>query len=189
VSDFAQAPPAEVDFGIEIEFTPNSPDPSRVYRAMTNLIQACQSIDIKLAQTIGPQIKPVLFLEDIRTGSLTTFLRSALESFDDDAIKNLEWKKLVGSYLVKGKRVLVNYLKDRETMRDFRFEGKKLTARVVDTRWLGEFHKGRVTLHPGDALDVAAEETVKYGYDQEVLAKHYRVTQVRSVIPRADSPQ
>lgn len=263
---------------------------------MTNLIEACQSIDIKLAQTIGPQIKPILFLEDIRTGSLTTFLRSVLESFDDDGIKNLEWKKLVGSYLVKGKRVMVNYLKDRETIQnseeiydlqrviadaaretgtielpgykllpamevaqsvlllsegtsplgpgdsakylspdgiteinssfrvtsdqieevltqrtimnpcnlilkvkrpdflgdsmwDFRFEGKKLTAKVIDTRWLGEFHQGRVTLHPGDALDVAAEETVKYGYDQEVLAKHYRVTQVRSVIPRTDSPQ
>ena len=65
---------------------------------MTNLIEACQSIDIKLAQTIGPQIKPILFLEDIRTGSPTTFLRSVLESFDDDGIKNLEWKKLVGSY-------------------------------------------------------------------------------------------
>lgn len=281
----------DVDFGIEIEFKPNSPDPARVYRSMTNLIEACQSIDIKLAQSLSPQIKPVLYLENIETGSLTTFLRTVLESFDDDAIKNLEWKKLVGAYLVKAKRRMVDYLKDRETIQnsreifdlqqvisdaaretravdlpeyqalpagevaqsvfllsegttplgpddhakylspdgtieinrsfrvtkerieevltqktvvnprdlilkvkkpdflgdsmwEFRFAGRKLDAKVIDDKWLSEFHQGNVTLHPGDALDVAAEETIKYGYDQEVLATHYRVLQVRTVIPR-----
>jgi hypothetical protein len=35
-------------------------------------------------------------------------------------------------------------------------------------------------------LDVAIEETIKYGYDKEVLATHYRVLQVRAVIPRGE---
>jgi hypothetical protein len=76
-----------------------------------------------------------------------------------------------------------------DSMWDFRYEGKKLTAKVIDSRWLQNFHQGSVTIHPGDALEVAAEETVKYGYDQEVLAKHYRVIEVRSVIPRAEAQQ
>jgi hypothetical protein len=283
----------DVDFGIEIEFKPNSPDPARVYRSMTNLIDACQLIDIKLAQSLNPELKPVLYLENIEVGSLTTFLRSVLESFDDDAIKNLEWKKLVGAYLVKAKRRMVDYLKDRETIQnsqeiydlqrvisdaareartvelpkyrtlpagevaqsllllsegttplgpddhakyltpdgtveinrsfrvtperieevltqqtvinprdlilkikkpdflgdsmwEFRFDGRKLPAKVIDEKWLSEFHQGNVTLHPGDALDVAIEETIKYGYDKEVLATHYRVLQVRAVIPRGE---
>lgn len=287
--------PFEIDFGIEIDFKPNTPDPSRVFRAMTGLIQACQEVDIRLAGTLGLRISPILFLEDIRTGSLTAFLRSALEGIDDDALKALEWKKLVGSYLVKGKRVLVDYLKNRETIQsgeeirdlqavianaaretraieivdykalpapqvaecifllsqstlpltegdrakylspdgdseintsfrvtperieevltqttivnprdlilkvkkpdflgdsmwDFRFEGRRLPAKVADVEWLAEFHRGAVTLHPGDALFVAAEETVKYGFDQEVLVKHYKILKVRHVIPKSDLP-
>jgi hypothetical protein len=292
MSAFVQVPFDEVHFGIEIDFKPNTPDPARVYRAMTGLIEACQAIDIKLAGTIGPRITPVLFLEDIQTGSLTTFLRSMLESVDDDALKGLEWKKLIGAYLVKGKRVMVNYLKDTiqgseeiyelqlviadaareagalevpgykplpaievaqsvlllsegttplapddrakylspegvteintsfrvtperieevltqrtivnprdlilkvkkpdflgDSMWDFRYDNKRLTAKVADSKWLQEFHQGKVTLHPGDALDVAAEETVKYGYDQEVLATHYKVVQVRAVIPKGSN--
>src|ERR1039458_9261155 len=66
--------------------------------------------------TITQRIGPFFFLENIQTGSLTTFLRSALESVDDDALKGLEWKKLVGAYLVRAKRIMVNYLKDRETI-------------------------------------------------------------------------
>ena len=294
MSTSTPVPLDEVHFGIEIDFKPNTPDPARVYRSMTGLIEACQAIDIKLAGTVGPQITPILFLEDIRTGSLTTFLRSALEGLDDDALKGLEWKKLIGSYLVKGKRVMVNYLKNRETIQnsqeiydlqtviaeaaketgalevpgykplpaieaarcvlllsegttplgpddrarylspdgpeeintsfrvtpdrieevltqrtivnirdlilkvkkpdflgdsmwDFRYDNKKLTAKVADLKWLQDFHQSTVTLHPGDALDVAAEETVKYGYDQEVLATHYKVIQVRAVIPKESS--
>jgi hypothetical protein len=283
--------PYDVAFGIEIEFKPNSPDPARVYRAMTELIEACQLTDIDLAGTISPNIKPVLFLEDIRIGSLTTFLRAGLESVDDDALKGLEWRRLVGAYLVKGKRVMIDYLRGRETIQnseeiynlqaviadaaretgalevpgyralpvakvaecvrllsdgtaplgpddrakylspdgvveinrsfrvtpetieelltertivnprdmilkvkkpdflgdsmwDFRFEGKKFSAKVIDSEWLSRFHRGAVTLRPGDALDVAAEETVRYGYDQEVIATHYKIVEVRDVIPR-----
>jgi hypothetical protein len=72
-----------------------------------------------------------------------------------------------------------------DSMWDFRFEGKKFSAKVIDLGWLGEFHRGGITLRPGDALDVAAEETVRYGYDQEVIATHYKVVQVRDVIPRS----
>jgi len=292
MSEAAQAPlQPDVDFGLEIEFKPHSPDPARVYRAMTELIEACQQVDIDLAGSISPRLKPVLFLEDIRTGSLTTFLRESLESIDDDALKALEWKKLVGAYLVKGKRMIVGYLKNRETieskeevydlqaviteaarqtgaaelptykplpagkvagsvlllsaastalapddraqylspdgpveintrfrvtqerieevlteqtiinhpdmilkvkkpdflgdsMWDFRHEGKRLPAKLADSGWLQQFHSGTIVLRPGDALDVAAEETIRYGYDQEVLAKYYKVLRVRRVISR-----
>jgi hypothetical protein len=280
-----------VDFGITIDFRPNTPDPARVYRSMTTLIEACQAVDIDLAGAVDPSLKPVLFLENIQVGSLTTFLRSVLESVDDDAIKNLEWKKAIGSYLVKAKRVMVDFLKERETieqgadlydlqaviaraaaetgaaarddyrpppvlkvanavrlisdgtkplgdddrasylspegpveinrsfrvtpeqieevltettivnprdmilkvkkpdflgdsMWDFRWDGRRLPARVMDAGWLADFHRGLHPLNPGDALDVAVEETVRYGYDKEVLATHYRVLRVRRVVSR-----
>src|ERR1035441_9360347 len=57
MSSAAQVP-FDVAFGIEIDYKPGTPDPARIYRAMTSLIEACQAIDIKLAKTVGPQLKP-----------------------------------------------------------------------------------------------------------------------------------
>jgi hypothetical protein len=281
----------DVSFGISIDFTTKSGDPSRVFRSMTSLIQAFQAVDLVFAGPISPSIRPILLLEDIQTGSLTTFLRVALESIDNDGLKGLEWKKLVGAYLVKGKGLIVNYLKDRETIQspeelydlqkviaaaaretgvvtistyappspiaiaksvrliseatrpldpsdraiylspdgvseintgfevseerieqlltertivnskdmllkvkkpdflgssmwDFRFEGRPLPAKVLDVEWLKQFRNGHIGLRPGDALDVAAEEEVHYGFDGEVLATHHRVVVVRGVVSR-----
>src|SRR5205823_2157323 len=69
-----------------------------------------------LARFLGPTIKPVLYLEEIQTGSITTRLRSMLEGIDDDAIKGLDWKKFLGSYVVKGKKNMVEYLGRRATL-------------------------------------------------------------------------
>jgi hypothetical protein len=46
MSAFLQSPLDEIHFGIEIDLKPGTPDPARVYRAMTGLIEDCQPIDI-----------------------------------------------------------------------------------------------------------------------------------------------
>jgi len=69
-----------------------------------------------------------------------------------------------------------------DSMWDFRFEGRKISAKVVDQNWISEFHKRNVSLHPGDCLHATVEETVKYGADGEVIAIHYRVIQVGGVL-------
>ncbi|MCL5743251.1 MAG: hypothetical protein M1541_04865 [Acidobacteria bacterium] len=290
--DAISMPPA-IDFGLKIDFQANTPDPSRVFRAMTGLIEACQAIDLDLAKSISAQANPVLLLEDIRTGSLTAFLRSTLQSIDDEALRTLDWRQIVGAYLVKGKRVMVDFLRDRgtinsreeiydlervlseaaretgalrlpsysplpagrlaesvrilsdataplalndraiylssdgesdintsfrvtpevieevlteqtlvseremilkvkrpdflgEAMWEFRFQGRKISAKVLHAEWLQSFHRGTVTLHPGDALYGVVRETVKYGFDREVIATHYEVVRVLQVIPREE---
>src|SRR2546422_288088 len=106
------------DFGIKLEFEPNSPRPSRIFRTMTGLIEACEEIDNDLAASISIRVQPVLVLEDIEAGSVTAWLKYVLESVDDDALKNLEWKKIVGAYLVKGKRKLIEFIERRSTIRE-----------------------------------------------------------------------
>lgn len=113
----AVAFPRPIDFGIQLEFEPNSEEPSRIFRAMTGLIEACEMIDKDLAGSISLRVRPVLVLQGIEAGSLTAWLKYVLSSIDDDAVKNLDWKRAVGAYLVKGKRKMVQFLDDRSTIK------------------------------------------------------------------------
>jgi hypothetical protein len=98
------------DFGLEIEFRPDSPDPSRIFRCMLSLISAFEFLDRQLVRSIDVKIEPVLLLEDIATGSIRTWLRSALQATDDSALKEGDWKKVVGNYLYRAKYFLINKL-------------------------------------------------------------------------------
>jgi hypothetical protein len=97
-------------FGIEIDFKKGSENPSRVFRALTELIEAFQQIDKALVSSIDSSIEPVGIIEDVEEGSIRTWLAYALRSVDDAALKDGEWKKVVGSYLVRGKYIILNFL-------------------------------------------------------------------------------
>src|SRR6202047_5478333 len=107
--------PVEADFGIEIGFKPGSDAPSRVFRTMTALIEAFETVDRELVNSVA-RVQPVLLLEDIEVGSIKTWLRTQLEALDDQALKSGEWKKVLGIYLVKAKYIIIDFLKGRSTI-------------------------------------------------------------------------
>src|ERR1035437_1441029 len=100
-------------FGIEINFEPHSSAPARVFRTMTALIDAFQEIDGFLAQSVTSALQPVTLLEDIEAGSLRAWLRNSLDAVDDDTLKSGDYKKLVGVFLVKAKRVMIKWTENR----------------------------------------------------------------------------
>lgn len=108
------AMPDPTQFCIKIDFERGSEGPSRVFRAMSALIEACEATDRTLLRSITPTLEPILLLEDIETGSLMSIIREALETLDDEALRDGDVKKIIGSYLVKGKHRMVKWLKERE---------------------------------------------------------------------------
>lgn len=98
------------DFCIEIDYAKNSPNPSRVFRAMSDLIEALESVDHTLLEPLELKLEPVFLLEDIETGSVRTWLIQRLQSVDDDALKSGDYKKVIASYLVKGKYAAIDFL-------------------------------------------------------------------------------
>ena len=106
----------DADFCIEIDFEKGSGNPSRVFRAMSDLIDALQETDRSLIKSIDGKIEPVLLLEDVETGSIKAWLRQALESVDDDGLKSGDWKKVVGSYLVKSKYLMIDFLEKKTSI-------------------------------------------------------------------------
>lgn len=100
----------KTDFCIEIDFQKGSESPSRVFRTMTELIETFQDIDNDLVQSIDEKLEPVIIIEDIEVGSLKTWLSSRIRDIDDEALKELDWKPIVGSYLVKGKYIILDFI-------------------------------------------------------------------------------
>jgi hypothetical protein len=103
----------KADFCIEIDFEKGAESPSRVFRAMTEIIETFQDIDKALVESIDVKIEPIVVIEDIEAGSIKTWLSYALRAVDDDALKNIDWKKQVGKYLVKAKYFVLNFIEDK----------------------------------------------------------------------------
>ncbi len=81
---------------------------------MSEFIEAFHELDKCLAKSFSIDIQPVLVLQDIESGSIRTRLSSVLKLIDDEALKDLDWKKQVGKYLVKAKHKVIKFL-DQQT--------------------------------------------------------------------------
>lgn len=108
--------PSEVDFCIKIDFEKKSDNPTRIFRTITELLDSFHQLDLDLVHSIDTKIEPTLLLEDIEVGSLKVWLTSTLSSIDDEGLKTLEWKKIVGEYLVRAKYLFINFLSDKQTI-------------------------------------------------------------------------
>jgi hypothetical protein len=104
------------EFSIKIDYKKDSGNPSRVFQVMADLVDAFQHIDKRLAELIDVNIEPVLLLEDVHSGSIQAWLRTALKSNPDDSIYPGNWKPLIGQFLIKGKKSLIDFMKDRSTI-------------------------------------------------------------------------
>lgn len=97
-------------FELKIDFERGSGNPTRVFRSMTSLIEATSDFDSDLISSIGARVKTDLILEDIQTGSLRSQLSSALKEIDGEALRSGDWKRVLGTYLEKGRLTLIEKL-------------------------------------------------------------------------------
>jgi hypothetical protein len=103
----------KADFGLEIQFVSGTADPGRVFRTMSQLIGAFELLDRQLIRSIDLTIEPILLLEDVESGSLKTWLGNHLMSIDDSALKDGDWKKVIGHYLVRAKYVIIDWTQQK----------------------------------------------------------------------------
>lgn len=101
-------------FQIYIDFVKSEGDPSRVFHSMAELIEAFEQIDLNLAGMFGGSTATQLVLDDLEAGSLRSWLRNIILSVPDEAIAELDLKKLVGHFLLKAKYKIVEWLAENE---------------------------------------------------------------------------
>jgi hypothetical protein len=79
--------PDSNEFSLKIDFERGTPAPSRVFRAISELIEAFEATDGIVAPTISPRITSILLLQAIETGSLVSRLKQVVESVDDGELR------------------------------------------------------------------------------------------------------
>jgi len=101
-------------FELTVDFKKGSGDPSRVFKAMTGLIESVQSLDKHLSVSISPSIQTELILQDIQAGSLIAKLKNVVEKLPDEALKQGEIKQVIGHFLVEGKHKFVDWCSSKK---------------------------------------------------------------------------
>ena len=278
-----------IDFEIKIDFSPGEGDPTRPFKAMSGLIESFQSLDSHILSTFDVSISTSLVLDEVEAGSIKAKLRDIIQGLPDEALKNSEWKKIIGHFLLKAKyivlewleernniesredvRILENRLKDaaagtdikmlpaytspsaevllsdihsikesleyleeddtasyeydgncvpinkdlnisnevirevltKEVVRSsgekilkvkkpdylgtskwqFKYDGRAIEAKITDAEWLAKFQSRKEDVRPGDSLRVMLYEEISYGFDGEVVHRHYEIEKVYEVI-------
>lgn len=135
------AVPHDSDIELKIDFREDGGSASRVFEIAANIIRSFEEIDRVLIDTVASSISTTLILEDVEKSSLKVFLKNVLKNVDDDALRTLDWKKLVGAYLVKGKYIILEWLDqepDAVPIEDLTERIRKLAAET-DVRHLPDY--------------------------------------------------
>jgi hypothetical protein len=104
------------DFIIKFDFNKDSRKSSHVFRIMSEILDSFNILDRAFISTINSKLEPIIMLEDIEKGSLLTRLKYILDVVPDSAIENLDWKKLVGYFLIKAKYIIIDFINKRESI-------------------------------------------------------------------------
>ena len=64
----------------------------------------------------------------------------------------------------------------------FKYDGRAIEAKITDSEWLGMFQGRKEDVRPGDSLRVLLYEEISYGYDGEVVHRHYEIEKIYEVI-------
>lgn len=109
-------PPAtpKAGFAISVCFDKDAEHPQRIFRAIGGVISAFEDLDRVFAKSLDPSIEPVLVLEDVEAGSIRIWLRDKLIQTEDQSLYELDWKPMVGKYLLAAKWAFVEWVTDEE---------------------------------------------------------------------------
>jgi hypothetical protein len=123
--------PPESDIEIKIDFSEDGGSAARVFEIASNMIRAFEDLDRVLVTGVDSKIVTSLILEDIEKSSLKIWLRNVLRASDDQALKELDWKRQVGLYLVRAKYAALEWL-DKSIEEDDQPQIEDLTAKMRD---------------------------------------------------------
>lgn len=103
---------------IKIDFKRGEGDPTRIFRAMTGLIESTQMLDEHLSATISTKVRTTLVLQDVETSSLKSKLKTIIEQIPDEPLKEGDVNAIIGSFLHKAKHKVLDWCSDRKEIKD-----------------------------------------------------------------------
>jgi hypothetical protein len=176
--DDGEQPEIPADLEIKIEYRDEG-SAARVFEIAAELIRAFEDVDSVLAKSIDSSIQTALVVEDLQKSSIRILLRNLLKAADDDALKTLDWRPVVGQYLVRAKHAALRWL-DQDASSENPPQIGDLTdeiaslARDTDVRHLPDYpapnparlvqsldslQSTKQRFRPGEALTITLDKT------------------------------
>lgn len=100
----------EGEIGIVIDYKPGKVLAVDVLQSVMGMIDALDKLDSALLSSVSTSLEPVSVLNDVQHSSLKMLLARALRNTPDELIGSMDWKKWIGTLLVKGKYKLLQNL-------------------------------------------------------------------------------
>lgn len=107
------------EYILKIDFPRNTENPSRIFLCLAELMIAFSDFDNVLLEQSGFIAKSHMILQNIESGSINTHLYNLIKSIDDKAIYNLKWQEIIGSFLLKTKYCILEYLAKNDKFSSF----------------------------------------------------------------------
>lgn len=103
-----------LEYEVVIDFAKGAGDPSRVFRAMADVVEALQLLDKSLIGAIDSGLSAVVVLDDVSSGSIKAFLRSVISDVPDEALSKADWKLILGHFLLKAKYAFLKWCEEKK---------------------------------------------------------------------------
>lgn len=108
------------DYEITINFVPDTADPARVFNSMAGLIGAFDRFDNELLDSIDLPLASTILLHDIERGSLKAIFKWILKTPDKEALRDGDWKKVLGRMIDDGRDFLLQKLENEPAIAEKR---------------------------------------------------------------------
>ena len=105
-------------FCLTVEYDKQSPNPERVFLGIAKTLEAFKALDIQLASSVDNSIETEMLLEDVERGSIKLWVKNISNRIPESAIEDLEYKKIIGHYLVKAKYYVLQKCSDVDEIKD-----------------------------------------------------------------------
>jgi len=149
---------------------------------MSDLIEAFESLDKHLLSSFDVALNTSLVLDEVETGSLKARFRDLIAGVPDEALKDGEWKKVLGHFLLRAKYAILKWLNDqddtvnRENVRDLEEEIAKI-AEDTDIKQLPAYGAPRADVLLSDVRSIQESlghlennDSAAYEYDGQKIS-------------------
>lgn len=103
-------------YEIKIEYGEYPKNPSNIFYSMGKLIDSMNNLDNVLMESLPCMYTSSIILESIEIGSIRVKLKTIIMNIDDEALKELDWKKFIGSFLVRAKYRIIQWIDKPESI-------------------------------------------------------------------------
>ena len=106
----------DTSFCLTIDYKKYVENPSALFKSLSSIIDALASADDTLISSFNMSIEHSYILDGVEKGSIKVFLKHLLQNIPDSALEELDIKKIIGHFLVLGKRRLLEIMEQEDSI-------------------------------------------------------------------------